>query len=236
MIPWLGDDPDSAFPPVARALRDPDGLLAAGGDLSVGRLLRAYRAGIFPWYSEGQPVLWWSPDPRCVLATDAVHVSRRTARRMRNGGFRITMDRDFAGVIGACAEPRSYESGTWITPAMDRAYRRLHEEGWAHSLEVWRDGALVGGIYGVAIGRMFFGESMFHRETDASKIALIALCRQLSAWEFPLLDCQMHSPHVSRMGAWLLERPTFMQEIDVLTRRPGRPAPWRFELETGGLA
>lgn len=236
MIPWLDNDPDAEFPPVAHALRRPDGLLAAGGDLSVNRLLRAYRAGIFPWYSEGQPVLWWSPDPRCVLATRAVHVSRRMARRLRKRDFQVTMDRAFPDVIAACAEPRSYEPETWITPAMHLAYRRLHEAGWAHSLEVWRDSELVGGIYGLGIGRMFFGESMFHRETDASKIALIALCRQLAAWDFPLLDCQVHSPHLDRMGAWLLERPTFIQEVSVLTGRPGIPAPWHFDLEVGELA
>lgn len=236
MIPWLGDDPDAGFPPVARALRRPDGLLAAGGDLSVDRLLRAYRSGIFPWYSEGQPVLWWSPDPRCILPTREVHVSRRMSRRLRQGGFAITMDRAFADVIAACAEPREYEPETWITPAMKRAFCRLHEAGWAHSLEVWRGETLTGGIYGVAIGRMFFGESMFHRETDASKIALIALCRQLAAWEFPLLDCQVYSPHLERMGAWLIERPTFMEEISVLSARPGIPAPWHFELEPDRLS
>lgn len=236
MIPWLSDDPDAEFPPVAGALRRPDGLLAAGGDLSMKRLLRAYRAGIFPWYSEGQPVLWWSPDPRCILPTRAVHVSRRTARKLRQGPFTVTMDLAFPEVIRACAEPRVYEPDTWITPAMERAYRSLYEAGWAHSLEVWRGGSLIGGIYGLAIGRMFFGESMFHRETDASKIALIALCRQLEAWEFPLLDCQVDSPHLERMGAWLVERPTFIQEVAVLTDRPGIPGPWRFELEPGALA
>lgn len=236
MIPWLGDNPDADFPPVARALDRPNGLLAAGGDLSVIRLLRAYRSGIFPWYSEGQPVLWWSPDPRCVLPTSEIHVSRRTARRLRQGGYAVTMDRAFPEVIAACAEPRDYEPDTWITSAMNRAYRRLHEAGWAHSLEVWRGGSLIGGIYGVAIGRMFFGESMFRRETDASKIALIALCRQLSAWDFPLLDCQVHSPHLDRMGAWLIERPTFIQEVSVLADRSGIPAPWHFEMETSELA
>lgn len=230
MIPWLDDDPDSPFPPVREALARPDGLLAAGGDLSVPRLLNAYRHGIFPWYSEGQPVLWWSPDPRCVLETRAVHVSRRTARRLRGGEFRVTMDQAFDAVIEGCSAPRDYDDGTWITPAMMAAYKELRREGWAHSLEVWRGDRLAGGIYGVAIGRMFFGESMFHRRTDASKVALIALCRQLAAWDFPLLDCQVHSPHVERMGATRVPRRTFIDCVEALTRRPGVPAPWRFEL------
>lgn len=231
MIPWLSDDPGEPFPPVRRALTRPDGLLAAGGDLSVQRLLTAYASGIFPWYSEGHPILWWSPDPRCVLDTDGVRVSRRTARRIRASGFTITMDQAFDAVIEACAGPRSYDAETWITPAMLHAYKRLRREGWAHSLEVWDGKSLAGGIYGVAIGRMFFGESMFHRRTDASKIALIALCRQLAAWDFPLLDCQVHSRHLDRMGARLMPRDAFLERLKVLTARPGIPAPWRFELD-----
>lgn len=232
MIPWLAGDPDAPFPPVEHALVRPDGLLAAGGDLSVERLVRAYRNGIFPWYSAGQPILWWSPDPRCVLDTDAVYVSRRTARRLRTGGFTITMDQAFDAVIESCAEPRSYEEETWITREMMAAYKALRRDGWAHSLEVWHDGTLAGGIYGVAIGRMFFGESMFHRRTDASKIALVALCRQLAAWDFPLLDCQMYSPHLARMGARLVPRKWFTHRIARLTARPGVPEPWRYDAAT----
>lgn len=231
MIPWLSDDPNEPFPPVGRAMTRPDGLLAAGGDLSVTRLIHAYRHGIFPWYSEGHPILWWSPDPRCVLDTDAVRVSRRTARRLRSGRFSITMDQAFDAVIEACAAPRAYDSGTWITPAMMTAYKNLRREGWAHSLEVWEGEILVGGIYGVAIGRMFYGESMFHERTDASKIALIALCRQLAAWDFPLLDCQVYSRHLERMGARLTARETFVARLVELTARPGIPPPWRFQLD-----
>lgn len=229
MIPWLGSNPSAPFPPVKEALAHPDGLLAAGGDLCVERLLDAYRHGIFPWYSEGQPILWWSPDPRCVLDTDSVRVARRTARRMRSREFRVTMDLAFDAVIEACAAPRSYDAGTWITPAMMSAYKALRREGWAHSLEVWEGDRLAGGIYGVAIGRMFFGESMFHRRTDASKIALICLCRQLAAWGFPLVDCQVDSPHVKSMGARMMPREEFVERVTELVCRPGIPAPWRYQ-------
>lgn len=228
MIPWLDKEPTAPFPPVSEALTRPDGLLAAGGDLSVERLLNAYRHGIFPWYSEGQPVLWWSPDPRCVLDTDAVYLSTRTERRMRRGAYQFTMDNAFDAVIDACAAPRPYEPETWITPAMMAAYKQMRRAGWAHSLEVWSGERLVGGIYGIAIGRMFFGESMFHRQTDASKIALVALCRQLEAWGFPLLDCQVYSAHLERMGARLMPRAEFMRRVDELTALPGVPSPWQF--------
>lgn len=229
MIPWLDTRPDAPFPPVEQALVRPDGLLAAGGDLSVTRLLRAYSNGIFPWYSEGQPILWWSPNPRCVLFCERVHLARRLARRMRSRSWRISMDADFATVVEACAEPRPGQPETWITPAMREAYLALHRAGYAHSLEIrTEDGQLAGGVYGVAIGRVFFGESMFHRVDDGSKIALVALCRQLADWGFPLMDCQIYSEHLERMGAEMIARPRFVELLEY-TRLPG-PSRWRFSL------
>jgi len=185
-------DPDAPFPPAEAALREPNGLLAVGGDLSPRRLLRAYRSGAFPWYGEGQPILWWSPDPRAVLLPERVRVSRSLRRTLRRGLFRVTVDRAFDAVIEACATvPRPGQDGTWITPEMAAAYRRLHRLGHAHSVEAWtRDGELAGGLYGVAIGRVFFGESMFSRRSDASKVALVTLCRALEAWGYGLVDAR----------------------------------------------
>ncbi len=205
----LDDDPESAFPPVSDALDSPNGLLAWGGDLSPGRLLNAYRAGIFPWYSEGQPILWWSPAPRCVLFPEHVYLSRRTRRRYNSGEYRLSADTAFDRVIRACAEPRKSEPGTWITPEMATAYRLLHRMGFAHSVEAWHEDELAGGIYGLALGSVFFGESMFSHRTDAGKLAMIALCRQLQAWGFGLLDCQVGNPHLFRMGATELPRAEF---------------------------
>lgn len=227
MIPWLGDDPSVPFPPVHRAMVRPDGLLAAGGDLSVPRLLNAYENGIFPWFSDGQPILWWSPDPRCVLFCDRVYVARRLRRRMRAGEWRLTIDRAFDEVMQGCAAPRPDQPDTWITEAMLEAYRALHAAGHAHSMEVWLGDELAGGVYGVAIGRVFFAESMFHRVTDASKIALVALCRQLSRWGFPLVDCQIHTPHLERMGAEMISRQRFIALLRH-TREPG-PQHWRID-------
>ncbi len=222
-------DPHAPFPPAEAALREPDGLLAIGGDLHPQRLLRAYRAGIFPWYGEGQPILWWSPDPRAVLFPERVHVSRSVRRRLRRGRFRVTADRDFAAVIEACATvPRRGQDGTWITPEMAAAYRRLHALGHAHSVEVWDEGgALAGGLYGVAIGRVFFGESMFSRRSDASKVALVALCRALSSWGYGLVDCQVASPHLMRMGAELLPRRRFLDLLERLCPQAPAPGAWR---------
>ena len=209
-IAWLNaDDPPSAFPDVASAMREPDGLLAAGGDLSRDRLLYAYSRGIFPWYDEGQPILWWSPDPRCILRPDRYHVSRRLARTLKRAVDELTFNRSFSDVILACAGPRRQQQGTWITPDMIDAYRRLHAEGWAHSVEVRRGGRLVGGIYGVAIGRVFFGESMFSHETDASKMAMLGLCRILEAEGFEMLDCQVASGHLLTLGAENIPRADF---------------------------
>jgi len=209
-ITWIApDDPADAFPPLDAAFSEPDGLLAAGGDLSQERLLYAYQHGIFPWYDEGQPILWWSPDPRCILIPGDLHVSRRLRRSLRQSDFVVTFNSAFDEVIAACAEDRTGQSGTWITIDMARAYRELHRAGWAHSVEIWRDESLVGGLYGLAIGRVFFGESMFSRAGNASKIALLALCRELVARDFALLDCQVESPHLQSLGATLMPRASF---------------------------
>jgi leucyl/phenylalanyl-tRNA--protein transferase len=211
MLAWLapGDPPDS-FPPVERALRDPPGLLAAGGDLSTERLVAAYRRGIFPWYSPGQPVLWWSPDPREVLIPQEFHVSRSLARALRVRGFEYRVDTDFEAVIDACAAPRRSSPGTWITGEMRAAYVALHRRGIAHSCEIWRAGALVGGVYGVRLGRVFFGESMFSVERDASKAALAGLVRQCLADGTGLIDCQMPSEHLRSLGSRPLPRTEFL--------------------------
>jgi leucyl/phenylalanyl-tRNA--protein transferase len=213
MIPILSKDPESPFPPTKQALDHPQGLLAAGGDLSPTRLLNAYRHGIFPWYSDDQPILWWSPAPRCILYPSSVHVSRRLRRRYNQGQFKLTCDQAFSEVITACAEPRPDHDGTWILDEMKQAFIHLHEIGVTHSLEVWRDQKLVGGIYGVALGQIFFGESMFSKTTDASKIALVALCRQLQRWGFSLLDCQISNPHLLSMGAEDISRARFERHL-----------------------
>jgi leucyl/phenylalanyl-tRNA--protein transferase len=214
VIPILSADPESPFPPSEQALEYPPGLLAAGGDLSPARLLNAYRHGIFPWYSEDEPILWWSPAPRCVLLPQSVHVSRRLKRRYNQGRFSLTVDRAFEEVINACAAPRHDHDGTWITRDMQAAYVRLHELGIAHSVETWVDGEMSGGIYGLALGRVFFGESMFSRFTDASKVALVALCKQLQQWDFTLVDCQVNNPHLVRMGAIEISRTEFNSYLE----------------------
>jgi len=214
MIAWLapGDPPDS-FPPVERALREPEGLLAAGGDLSCERLVAAYRRGIFPWYSPGQPVLWWSPDPREVLFPAEFHVSRSLARALRTRGFEYRVDADFEAVIGHCAAPRGASPGTWITGDMQRAYVALHRRGLAHSAEIWRAGRLVGGVYGVRLGRVFFGESMFSLERDASKAALAGLVRQCIDDGTEMIDCQMPSEHLRSLGSRALPRAEFIARL-----------------------
>ena len=211
MIHWLSaSDAPEAFPPVERALADPPGLLAAGGDLAPARLLAAYRNGIFPWYSPGQPVLWWSPDPREVLPVEALHVSRSLARTLRRAHFDVSIDTDFAAVIDACAAPRARSPGTWITPEMRTAYLRLHALGAAHSVEVRRGTELVGGVYGVAMGRAFSGESMFSRATDASKIALVALAEWCRGRGHALIDCQLPSAHLRSLGSRPMPRAEFL--------------------------
>lgn len=225
LAPLRMEDPEW-FPDPAGALRNPNGLLAFGGDLDPQRLIAAYRQGIFPWYSQGDPLLWWSPDPRCVFATDGVHVSRRLARALRHSQWTLSMDTAFELVMRECAAPRAHEAGTWITGDMLDAYACLHEIGVAHSLEVRDGGELVGGIYGVAIGRAFSAESMFSRTTDASKCALIALCRVLRAWGFKMLDAQVPNPHLQRMGAICITREEYLSRLRALVTEPG-PREWR---------
>ncbi len=214
------------FPPVDTALDEPAGLVAAGGDLSSERLLDAYRHGIFPWYSHGQPILWWSPDPRTVFATDKIHISTRLHRWLRHCDWTLRADTAFVEVVRACAAPRATQAGTWITPEMLDAYARLHALGHAHSVEVYAGSALIGGIYGVALGHMFFGESMFSRITNGSKVALIALCRVLHDWGFPLLDAQVASPHLVSMGAFEIPRAEFVTSVRQLCAIPATATSW----------
>ena len=220
--PWLiaANDPVDWFPPVEHALTSPDGLLAIGGDLRRERLLHAYRQGIFPWYSEGQPPLWWSPDPRCVLFPERFRRSRSLRRTLRREAFRVTVDEAFEQVLEACATvPRGGQDGTWITPDMSRAYAALHRAGDAHSVECWRDGTLAGGLYGVAIGRVFFGESMFSRRSDASKVALDRLCRG----GYALIDCQMSTPHLLSLGCECVSRASFVTQVERWCEVPAPP-------------
>ncbi|MBS0557036.1 MAG: leucyl/phenylalanyl-tRNA--protein transferase [Proteobacteria bacterium] len=224
-IPILHAGIRESFPPVATA--HANGLLAVGGDLSPQRLLDAYRHGIFPWYSRGEPILWWSPDPRTVFATNKVHVSTKLRRWLRQCDWTIRADTDFAGVMRACAQPRPRQPTTWITSAMFDAYCALHALGSAHSIEVYDRDTLAGGIYGVAIGRMFFGESMFSAATNGSKVALIALCRALHGWGFPLLDAQVASRHLASMGAFEMPRAAFVDHVAAACATPFPAGPWR---------
>ncbi|WP_319239681.1 leucyl/phenylalanyl-tRNA--protein transferase [uncultured Propionivibrio sp.] len=225
MIPWLDTHDD--FPPLEHALPEPNGLLCAGADLSPQRLLLAYRRGIFPWFSPGEPILWWSPDPRMTLAPSALKISRSLRRRLRQDDHEVRFDSDFDNVILACATvPRNGQNGTWITPEMQAAYRRLHALGYAHSVETWIDGELVGGLYGIAIGRMFYGESMFSLATDASKIALAHLARYLTANNFGLIDCQMSTAHLASLGAREMSRRDFIARVETLTAETVRPGRW----------
>ena len=218
---WLAkNDPPDAFPPVDDALREPDGLLAAGGDLSVERLLAAYRRGIFPWYSEGQPLLWWSPDPRCVFRKGGFHLTRRLRRELRKSPAEVRFNTAFSDVVVACAGPRRYEEGTWITSDMITAYAALHRSGWAHSVEIWQEGTLIGGLYGIIIGRVLFGESMFSDRTNASKIALVLLDGMLETETLALIDCQVQSRHLLSMGASVVPRAYFVESLDELCEPP----------------
>ena len=226
-IVWLTtDDAPDAFPSVDRALIEPDGLLAAGGDLSSERLIAAYRRGIFPWYEDGQPILWWSPDPRCVLFPKDFHVARRLRRDIARSDAEISVNRSFEDVVRACAEPRPSQQGTWITDEMTAAYARLHREGWAHSLEIREDGRLVGGIYGIAIGKVFFGESMFSKATNASKFAFYALTRTLEAAGFALVDCQVVSGHLMTLGATTIPRAEFAAILEASCEPQTRFTAW----------
>lgn len=213
--PYLLDNSHkSIFPDVKLALTEPDGLLAVGGDLSVERLTSAYQQGIFPWYSEGQPILWWSPDPRMVLKPNEIKVSRSLAKTIRKQKFKITLDQNFKGVISACSKPRLEngfeQSETWIVDEMIEAYIKLHEAGYAHSVEYWQENKLAGGLYGVAIGNVFFGESMFSRISDASKIAFVYLSKQIEQWGFKLIDCQVYTSHLESLGAKMIPRKQFL--------------------------
>ena len=214
MIPWLTDN--TPFPPVERALRSPNGLLAAGGELTAKRLLDAYRHGIFPWFNPGDPVLWWSPDPRMVLIPGEFKASRSLAKVMRKSAYEVRTDSAFEAVMRACAAPRNGHHGTWIDEDMIAAYCALHRLGNAHSVEVWIENKLVGGVYGVSIGRMFFGESMFSRVSNASKIALAHLARQLERWQFGMIDCQMKTPHLATLGAREIPRREFIARLQEL--------------------
>lgn len=231
MIRWIG--PSDPFPPVDTALTEPNGLVAAGADLTPARLLDAYTRGIFPWSAEDEPMLWWSPDPRMVLFVSELRISRSLRRRIRSRQFRVTIDRAFDDVVAGCADPRPDDDGTWITPAIAAAYGELHRRGHAHSVETWIDEELVGGLYGVSIGRMFYGESMFARESDASKIALAFLVRQLERWDFELVDCQMSTAHLASLGAREIPRRDFLARLGILTARAGVPAPWTLDNDLG---
>jgi len=230
MIPWLNEHTD--FPPVSQALRHPNGLLAASEKVTSARLLEAYRCGIFPWYSPAEPVLWWSPDPRMVLMPEELNISRSFAKVLRNGAYQLRTDTAFEQVMRACAAPRSGQNGTWIDEQMIAAYCALHQMGYAHSVEVWMNDKLVGGLYGVAIGQMFYGESMFSRVSNASKIALVHLARQLQRWQpaTGMIDCQMHTPHLATMGAREIPRSEFISRLEVLVELPS-VAQWQFEPE-----
>jgi leucyl/phenylalanyl-tRNA--protein transferase len=226
-IVWLSerDSPD-AFPPVDRALREPDGLLAAGGDLSPARLIAAYQRGIFPWYSHGQPILWWCPDPRAVLFPQHFNTSRSLTKTIRNKGFETRLDTSFDSVINKCGSAEIRPGGTWLSPEMQAAYESMHSLGYAHSVETWYQGRLVGGLYGVAIGRVFFGESMFSLERDASKVALRRLCDELVARDFHMIDCQMATPHLLTLGAQLIPRAQFISQLTEHTVRNDQPGSW----------
>jgi leucyl/phenylalanyl-tRNA--protein transferase len=224
MVPWLREN--TPFPPVERALRSPNGLLCAGADLSPPRLLDAYAHGIFPWFSEGDPILWWSPDPRMVLFPAELKVSRSLRRSVDRGIYETRFDTDFASVIAECAAPRDGQAGTWIVPEMVSAYTALHEMGFVHSVESWRDGELVGGLYGMALGKVFFGESMFARAPDASKVALVRLVARLQAEGFRLVDCQQATAHLASLGARQIPRHEFAKRVQESIQYPLSGARW----------
>lgn len=224
MIPWI--EGSAPFPPAARALREPNGLLAAGGDLRPERLLDAYRHGIFPWYGEGEPILWWSPDPRMALEPEQLIVSRSLGKKLRNTAYEIRFDHAFDEVMAECAAPRLGQPGTWITAEMRAAYNRLHRLGYAHSVETWMEGELAGGLYGVSIGRVFFGESMFARRSDASKIALVSLVEKLKREKCGLIDCQVYTDHLESLGACPMPRRDFLQRLAELIHYPAAPGSW----------
>jgi leucyl/phenylalanyl-tRNA--protein transferase len=224
VLAWL--KPGDKFPAIERSLSSPNGLLAAGGELSQERLLDAYRHGIFPWYSERQPILWWSPDPRMVLWCEELKVSRSLSKSVRNKGFELRIDTAFEAVLDGCSKR---EEGTWLGPEMRSAYLALHRQGYAHSFETWLRDRLVGGLYGVALGRMFYGESMFSRATDASKVALVHLVSHLARKGFPLVDCQMHTPLLASLGGREIPRRAFLRALAPLVNYPQAPGKWDVE-------
>lgn len=221
------DQANQAFPAVTSALSEPDGLLAVGGCLSTQRIINAYSQGIFPWYSNEDPILWWSPDPRLVIFPDKLHISKSLKKTLRKQIFQIKFDTAFPELIKACAVPRSHESGTWLTSEMQAAYIRLHNEGYAHSVEAWHDNQLVGGLYGIAVGQVFFGESMFHYKTDASKVAFISLVKQLASWGYRLIDCQVHTPHLVSLGAENISRSRFCSLLQLYHQSKPESTAWK---------
>jgi leucyl/phenylalanyl-tRNA--protein transferase len=218
---------DQAFPPLTRALSNPNGLLAVGGCLSPRRLINAYRHGIFPWYNPDEPILWWSPNPRLVLFPEQLVISRSLRKTIKKQLFSISFDQAFAEVISACARVRKEGPGTWISKEIYQAYSLLHRLGIAHSIEAWQDGKLVGGLYGVALGQVFFGESMFHSKTDASKVAFATMAEQLKIWDYHLIDCQVHTGHLVRFGAQEIARDNFAQLLDRYCDLPAAHTAWR---------
>ncbi|MBM5571036.1 MULTISPECIES: leucyl/phenylalanyl-tRNA--protein transferase [Deefgea] len=226
MIPWL--DHRHVFPPLTQALKEPNGLLVAGGDLSPQRILAAYRQGIFPWFMPGEPILWWSPSPRMVLYVDEFKVPKSLVKVVRHRRYQITFDTAFEQVMQGCAAPRGTEAGTWISDEMLAAYTALHEAGFAHSFECWMDGELVGGLYGMALGKMFYGESMFARRSDASKIAFVHAVQWLRANGFAMIDCQMYTDHLARFGAREIDRDEFVAKLKVLLDEPEQLGPWQY--------
>jgi leucyl/phenylalanyl-tRNA--protein transferase len=230
MIPWL--DHRYLFPPLSRALQEPNGLLAAGGDLALGRILAAYRQGIFPWFMPGEPILWWSPDPRMVLYPDELHIPRSLTKVLRNRQYRVSFDTAFSQVMSECAAPRGQEAGTWISTEMLSAYTALHEAGYAHSFECWDGDELVGGLYGMAIGKMFYGESMFAKQADASKIAFVHAVKWLSEQGFGLIDCQMRTEHLARFGAREISREQFTAHLHHLSEQYDVLGPWPYRFDS----
>jgi len=232
-LPWLSAT-ERHFPPVNRGLRDPDGLLAVGGDLRPERLVKAYEQGIFPWFQE-PPILWWSPSTRMVLHPEELHVSRSMRKLLRSGHYHVTLDTAFAKVIAHCAQIREVYPGTWITPEMQTSYCQLHALSVAHSVEVWQEGELVGGLYGIAMGQLFFGESMFSLRSNASKTALVWLTRQLQAWHFQIIDCQVPSEHLYSLGAREMPRGEFQTYLQHFRDAPGKRGPWQMEISVDDL-
>jgi len=219
-------NPYELFPPLTTALIDPNGLLAAGGCLSTTRLINAYKQGVFPWFNPDEPILWWSPDPRLILTPPKLKTARSLAKTIRQQRFKLTVDKAFLDVIDACAMMREYTQGTWISEEMKQAYTQLHQQGVAHSAEAWLDDELVGGLYGVAIGQVFFGESMFHTQRDASKVVFTQLVKKLQLWDYQLIDCQVHSDHLASLGAYEISRKQFMEKLNLYCCKPPASTAW----------